>query len=1294
MKKHCLVSAAAAAPVVDVPPSPHAANQAKPHLQFAGYRDHLLTLVALASLSSSAWSQPVSPNSSTNSSNLDKRSSQVAPANIKFLSASWRELAEQAEARGDYKEAAQAWRKSAEVFGQQKDAPSQALALFYCGKCLARTQNAREAIQACQESLKLYQSLKEIQGVHLCHMQMGNIYRDRGLLEKSDTRQIELLNQAEEQYAQAIKVVSPGEHRLRWQEACEALGQIQECRHRWVEATDTYQRLLPTLEEDSSKRLPEIYARLAALHQLQDRNSRAQDAYLKAIDGFIQQGRLAEAASERSRLSRNLLNSKKFQIAEQEYSILLDGLERAINSGAPEYILKEIRYLRGPSLANRGYCREMQGQVEAAASDYLLSQKWFEERGDSSQADTLLLRRLTLQWKNGGAAAVDSELQLRIEGKPNGAKLANQFYTGLNQFDKAAQLERRELERLLAAPQTDGFAIDSCRLRLGQVLLRSQQFEPARQALEPLKQREADPQWSDQPLLLWVDARLTLAETYLAQNLPRQALPLLQSCTPFLNRLAPPQQMIVLNNLASGYMDSGQPAQALQIFTQAEKIGQRLTNGPRAYGTVLNSLGELHLTLGHNEEAVRYLRAALPIRLQTGDRRGEMVTRLNLGCAYGSLKYFKEADQFLNEAKKMAEEQGDQGIVAVTLLDQATLLLRHSLEALPKADIDRAAILLDQSLQIAKKFGLPYLQGDALCSQAQVALQRGDMAAAAKYCEQSQKLVGTDQSLSALNRYWTWLHVLAIQGRFEELDKKVPQILEVLQDKLDQLPASKNAKILESFAPLQRLCLSNSVLTGDSQQVLEREESFRALKILTLASQATLDSPAIPEDLRHRLEMLRQRLADISNSPQTAGQSSESALKREYRRALDEVESYHQTSGRLLKAKPATLAQLRQHLRVDQALVEYVQVAWPQTMPGSSGNRAALKNWYFAVILTHKGIFLEPIGLQVETDRLVRKAAAVLSTPPTSPSQGTARTSWQLPLQEASARVWGPVQRRLTAQDIPLQRMVIVPSGALFQLSFPALYSSPGEFLGDRYLLQVASSATGWLQTPTDRSPNKESLSLAFGNISPEWVPQWDSQRNGSKTRSSELTALPASLKEVELVRSLFPGEILSEQQLLSKTLASKVKNRRLLHFATHGILDPVEPLLGGLATHDGLLTLADIFRWKLDADLTVLSACNSGRSNVAVENSGDEWMSLSKAFEVAGSRSLVASMWSISDDATAEWMDQFYRQLRQGATVGEASRTAAISVRRQHPHPFYWAAFQVWGQGDMRLVGPGIEQK
>ena len=181
---------------------------------------------------------------------------------------------------------------------------------------------------------------------------------------------------------------------------------------------------------------------------------------------------------------------------------------------------------------------------------------------------------------------------------------------------------------------------------------------------------------------------------------------------------------------------------------------------------------------------------------------------------------------------------------------------------------------------------------------------------------------------------------------------------------------------------------------------------------------------------------------------------------------------------------------------------------------------------------------------------------------------------------------------------------------------------------------------------------------------------------------------LPGTRAEVEAITRAFKGgpvrTLLGVKATESAVKAADLSGYRYLHFATHGIiggdipgLDEPTLVLGEETAEDGLLKASEAAKLSLNADMTVLSACKTGSGRLVV---GEGVLGIGRAFLVAGSRSVVVSLWSVADRETAALMVGLYRHLLAGAPVDEALRLAALDLRKVAPHPVFWAAFIVIG--------------
>jgi CHAT domain-containing protein len=213
-------------------------------------------------------------------------------------------------------------------------------------------------------------------------------------------------------------------------------------------------------------------------------------------------------------------------------------------------------------------------------------------------------------------------------------------------------------------------------------------------------------------------------------------------------------------------------------------------------------------------------------------------------------------------------------------------------------------------------------------------------------------------------------------------------------------------------------------------------------------------------------------------------------------------------------------------------------------------------------------------------------------------------------------------------------------------------------------------------------------------------------QQNTSTTNPSEakrsasdigviLDRLKYSRQEAEQILALVPATSGREQALdfaASRATATSpnLAQYRMVHFATHGLLNNVHPELSGVVLslfnqngedQDGFLRLHDIYNLNLPAELVVLSACETG---LGKDVQGEGLVGLTRGFMYAGAKRVVVSLWNVNDSATAELMTKFYQQmLEKGVNPVAALRAAQLEMLKTQAWkaPYYWAAFVVQGE-------------
>ncbi len=311
---------------------------------------------------------------------------------------------------------------------------------------------------------------------------------------------------------------------------------------------------------------------------------------------------------------------------------------------------------------------------------------------------------------------------------------------------------------------------------------------------------------------------------------------------------------------------------------------------------------------------------------------------------------------------------------------------------------------------------------------------------------------------------------------------------------------------------------------------------------------------------------------------------------------------------------------------------------------------------------------------------------------------------------DMSRMLFGAVARSLDG-DWRGKRLAIVATGALESVPFAALPvpdRAPAILLIARHeivTLPSASVLAGLRRETADRRPAARTLAIVADPVFDASDPRVARGPHGpvSEARGVDLgdlaaaregfRRLPFSREEATIIATLAgPGQALTALDFAASrgtVLGGRLRGHRVVHFATHGIVDTRRPALSGLIVslfdergvpQNGFLRLHDIYNIRVDADLVVLSACQTA---LGKEIRGEGLVSLTRAFMYAGAPRVVASLWQVSDHATAELMRHFYRGILQQQLPPAAALRAAQRQLAGDPRwaaPYYWAGFVLQG--------------
>lgn len=267
-----------------------------------------------------------------------------------------------------------------------------------------------------------------------------------------------------------------------------------------------------------------------------------------------------------------------------------------------------------------------------------------------------------------------------------------------------------------------------------------------------------------------------------------------------------------------------------------------------------------------------------------------------------------------------------------------------------------------------------------------------------------------------------------------------------------------------------------------------------------------------------------------------------------------------------------------------------------------------------------------------------------------------------------------------------INSLIIIPDGLLGYLPFEVLIQSKDPkvvYLNDKMSIHYANSAT-YLMEQMQRKPSEAK------NFFAGFVSSGSDQSSGNQeaARDQRLAALQGAEFEVASIIELFSSKFTVFNRANKLDFINYASDYKILHFAMHSLLNDENPMMSVMVfsetdSTENLLTAIELYSMKLNSELAVLSACNTG---VGQLHRGEGIMSFSRAFAYAGVPSAVISLWKVPDIATSKIMVSFYSHLKNGESKDKALQLARQDFVRNNlemAHPFFWSGFILTGNAE-----------
>ena len=839
---------------------------------------------------------------------------------------------------------------------------------------------------------------------------------------------------------------------------------------------------------------------------------------------------------------------------------------------------------------------------------------------------------------------------------------------------------------------------------------------------------------------------------------------LLQRALEIHERIAPGGSNVAwtLNNLGVLMRKIGDLARAEEYYKRSLKSVERLSPGGLSVASSLNNLGNVARERGDLALADDFLRRSLKIKQQQApDTLSTAGTLSNIGSVAFQRGDLRIAYDYFQQALVLKQRLAPDGLAVADILSNLGVF------ASGENDLASAEDFHQRSLEIKQRNAPGSLAvSDSLNSLGRVALSRGDLDLAGDYLRQALSIrerlaphslavagslaglgdhatkTGEPQAAEGFHRRALEIHVRLAPGSGREAESAAAlarltrgtrpkeaialfdQAVLALEKQQGRLGGVEDVRTAfrSRYVDIYRDLIDLLVLQNQDSEafhVLERSRA-RSLSAL-LAERDLIFSADIPHELDRQRRVLsakfdraQEELAKLSvrgdPGPIEALRDKLLALRRQQAEVTEEIRKKSPDLAALQYPEPLDLAGARSILDSGTALLSY-SVAQDRTQVFTIDAEGRL---------TVDTLPLGEAELGVEVRRF--RDAIAHSRRETSLEELLGRG------QRLYELLIAPMAARLESAD----RVQIVPDGPLHLLPFAALVrpggtegKNPGQYLVEWKPTHVVASVTVYKQLRKARARKKTPGTLkvlAFGDPSyPQLVaspgsPPGDPIVHSLLAQAGAFNLLRASRDEVRYITDIFgdAATALLGAEATEERAKSAGMDVDLIHFAAHGVIDERFPLNSAIVLSipetieygqdNGVLQAWEIFEsLRIDASLVTLSACETALGR---KLAGEGIIGLTRAFQYAGARSVLASLWNVSDRSTAELMKNFYSYLKEGRSKDEALRAAQIGLilgdvaargqdqvrgvktlakgdsdtARSYGAPFYWAAFQLFG--------------
>ncbi|KOR38618.1 CHAT domain-containing protein [Planktothricoides sp. FACHB-1370] len=754
-------------------------------------------------------------------------------------------------------------------------------------------------------------------------------------------------------------------------------------------------------------------------------------------------------------------------------------------------------------------------------------------------------------------------------------------------------------------------------------------------------------------------------------------------------------EAMTLTGIGKVYSDLGDKQTALDYYNQALPLSRQVGN-ISIEAMTLTGIGQVYSYLGDKQTALDYYNQALPLSRQLGDILGEAATLNNIGRVYDDLGDKQTALDHFNQALPLLRQVGNISGEAATLNNIGLLYLSLG-------EKQTALDYLNQALPIFRQMGDISGEATTLNNIGRAYDDLGEKQTALDHYNQALPIFRQVGDISGEANILGNLALLKrSQGKLTEAKADIEAAIKIIEDlrrkiaseKLRQSYFAGKQDVYEFYIDLLMELHQQNPDSGYDAEAFHISERSRARTLLELLTEATVDIRAgVHPNLLAEEQHLNQQLSAQEKQRQNLvsrnyTKSDLDQIKAEIDQTLAQLSDLETkirqnspTYANLKYPDPLTLAEIQPILDKNTLLLEY----------------ALGKDNSYLFLVGKNSFSSYKLPPRAEIEAAVEEYLQLLKSPlQTDITSG----------QKLSNILLSPI-----ADKLHNQRLIIVANGKLQLLPFAALpisspssHTSPSPLLVNHEIITLPSFTSlavqkqEWQKRPSAPKTLAVLADPVFGPSDPRLegivasTNQDLSKIPGLRQGCTNLDRLYYTEEEANNILAQVPDNqefsALGFAATRQAAIAPNLQQYQMVHFATHGCIND-NPLLSGLAfssydeqgnSQDSFLRLKDIFNLQLNAELVVLSACETGLGDNV---SGEGIVGLTRGFMYAGARRVLVSLWSVNDTGTAKLMDNYYQKmLQENLSPVAALRAAQLEMwqGKNWQSPYYWAAFTIQG--------------